>query len=81
MALDGQINPALGTYSYNPFAAGRKLYQGGGSFAPTMGQVDRAGYAAREARNNTKRNAYQRWLAARQQGHFASPDSLRLDAR
>lgn len=77
MALGGQINPALGTYSFNPFAAGRKRY--GGTFAPTMGQVDRAGYAARESRNDAKRNAYQRWLKARQQGNFASSDSLRLE--
>jgi hypothetical protein len=80
MPLSGQVNPALGTYSFNAFAAGRKKYRGGSTFAPTMGQVDRAGYMARESRNAAKLNAYQRWLKAKQQGNFASSDSLRLEA-
>ena len=81
MPLSGQVNPALGTYSFNAFAAGRKKYRGGGTFSPTMGQVDRAGYVDRENRNDVKRNAYLRWLQAKQQGNFASSDSLRLEAK
>lgn len=72
---------ALGNYGFNPYAAGRKQYNGGSTFAPTMGQVDRAGYADREMRNNTKREAYLRWLKDSQSGATGSANSLRLQGR
>lgn len=79
--MAGQVDPSLGTYSFNPLAAGRKRYSGGTTFAPTMGQVDKAGYADRENRNTIKRQAYLKWLQNRQQGNLGSSDALRLQGK
>lgn len=78
MAMGGQRDPNLGTYSYNPYAAGRKQYGGGTTFSPTMGQVDPAGYQDREMRNQAKRNAYLQWMKARGTGAYADPNAQRL---
>lgn len=67
-----------GLNGFNPFAAGRKQYGGGTTFAPTMGQVDPTGYRDREMRNTAKRNAYLRWMQDNQRGAAASANALRL---
>lgn len=69
--------PAYGG-GFNRFAVGAKRYNGGTTFSPTMGQVDRSGYQDREMRNNAKREAYLRWLQDQQRGAHGSTNSLRL---
>jgi hypothetical protein len=46
----------LGTYSFNPFSAGKKMYANM-SGAPTRGPVDMAGYADRDRRIAAKKAA------------------------
>lgn len=62
--------------SFNPYAAGDKIYGGGRSF-PTMGPVDRLGYRERDAVTAARRNAMLRRMQADQSGKFASADALR----
>lgn len=69
--------PAYGG-GYNKFAVGQKRYNGGTTFSPTMGQVDRTGYKDREMRNNAKREAYLRWLQDNQRGASGSVNAQRL---
>lgn len=51
-----QKNTMLGTYSFNPFSAGKKMYANM-SGAPTRGPVDMAGYADRDRRIAAKKAA------------------------
>lgn len=51
-----QKNSMLGTYSFNPFSAGKKMYANM-SGAPTRGPVDMAGYADRDRRIAAKKAA------------------------
>jgi hypothetical protein len=51
-----QKNTMLGTYSFNPFSAGNKMYANM-SGAPTRGPVDMAGYASRDRRIAAKKAA------------------------
>lgn len=51
-----QKNTMLGTYSFNPFSAGKKMYASM-SGAPTRGPVDMAGYADRDRRIAAKKAA------------------------
>lgn len=51
-----QKNSMLGTYSFNPFSAGKKMYASM-SGAPTRGPVDMAGYADRDRRIAAKKAA------------------------
>jgi hypothetical protein len=76
--MAGELDPSLGTYSFNPLAAGRKQYGGGATYSPSMGAVDKSGYRAREQRNVVKRNAYTRWLQAKQSGDYNNPNAQRL---
>ena len=46
----------LGTYSFNPFSAGKKMYANM-SGAPTRGPVDMGGYADRDRRIAAKKAA------------------------
>jgi hypothetical protein len=54
-----QKNTMLGTYSFNPFSAGNKMYANM-SGAPTRGPVDMAGYADRDRRIAAKKKALAR---------------------
>lgn len=51
-----QRNSMLGTYSFNPFSAGKKMYANM-SGAPTRGPVDMGGYADRDRRIAAKKAA------------------------
>lgn len=62
--MAGQRNKALGTLSFNPYAAGKKRYMAGASFAPTVGHVDKAGYIERDQKKKQK-SALTSWLAKR----------------
>jgi hypothetical protein len=62
--------------SVNPYSTGNKVYGAGRSF-PTMGPVDKLGYAERDAQHRSRRNAIGRRLAANAKGAYASADSLR----
>ena len=66
----------FGAPSFNEFAAGAKVY-GGGRFNPTMGPVDKSGYAERDRKRNVRRNALLARLKANQSGAFASSNSLK----
>lgn len=66
----------FGAPSFNEFAAGAKVY-GGGRLNPTMGPVDKTGYAERDRKRKVRRNALLAKLKANQQGAFASSNSLR----
>jgi hypothetical protein len=54
-----QRNTLLGTYSFNPYSAGNKMYANM-SGAPTQGPVNMSGYAARDRRIAAKKNALAR---------------------
>lgn len=62
----------LGQPSFNQYAAGRKRYGGGTSFAATSGPVDPTGYVDREARNKARVNAYKLALRDRKNGAYGS---------
>lgn len=64
------------TSSYNPYAAGDKIYGGGRSF-PTSGPVDKTGYKERDLTSKARRDAILRRLKATQSGNFASADAMR----
>ena len=67
---------SFGAPSFNEFAAGAKVY-GGGRLNPTMGPVDKAGYAERDRKRNVRRNALLAKLKSNQKGAFASSNSLK----
>lgn len=56
-----------------PYLVGDKVYGGGRSF-PTMGPVDRLGYAERDAKSKARRAALLRQLKANAKGNYMSPD-------
>ena len=62
-----------GAPSFNEFAAGAKVY-GGGRYNPTMGPVDKTGYAERDRRLVVRRNALQAKLKAMGKKSYASSD-------
>lgn len=64
-------NRNLGTFEFNPFAAGSKTY-GQGMKSPTMGPVDKTGYADRDRRLKVKRNAILAKMKDVNKGAFAS---------
>jgi len=61
---------------FNPYAVGDKIY-GSGRFFPTAGPVDKLGYAERDAKHSARRQALLNRLKARQNGKYASANSLR----
>lgn len=67
----------LGTYEFNPYAAGAKTYSGVQA-SPTRGRVDPSGYAARDRKMAVKRNAVLGKLKGMQQGAFASSNVQRF---
>jgi len=70
-------NPLLGTYAFNPYAAGAKHYGANASSAPTSGPVDKAGYIEREANNRLKRNVMLQWMQNNSIGAHGSADAMR----
>jgi len=69
---------SFGAPDFNPFAAGAKVY-GGGRYNPTMGPVDKTGYAERDRKLQVRRNALQAKLKAKAKGAYASSDSMRFN--
>lgn len=67
---------ALGTPEFNPFAAGARMY-GSGRMNPTMGPVDKTGYAERDMKRKAKINALRAKTKAMSTGNYASPDFMR----
>lgn len=59
-----------------PYLVGNKIYGGGRSF-PTMGPVDKLGYAERDARMAARRGALLRQMKSNASGKYMSADSLR----
>lgn len=59
-----------------PYLVGDKVYGGGRSF-PTMGPVDKLGYAERDAKAAARRDALLRQMRANIKGNFNSADALR----
>lgn len=49
-------NGFLGTFEFNPYAAGAKIYNAMSS-NPTSGPVDKTGYASRDRKLRARRNA------------------------
>jgi hypothetical protein len=68
----------FGAPDFNAFAAGAKVY-GGGRYNPTMGPVDKTGYAERDRKLKVRRNALQAKLKANGKGAYASSDSMRFN--
>lgn len=65
-----------GAPSFNEYAAGAKVY-GGGRYNPTMGPVDKSGYAERDRKLRVRRNALQAKLKATGKKAYASSDAMR----
>jgi hypothetical protein len=72
-----QRDPRLGTYAFNPYAAGAKQYGANGASAPTSGPVDPTGYIEREANNKLKRNIMLQWMQNNSNGAYGSADAMR----
>lgn len=68
---------ALGTPEFNPYSAGARVY-GGGRMNPTMGPVDKAGYAERDRARRAKLNALRAKTKAMSNKNYASPDFMRF---
>ena len=69
---------SFGAPQFNEFAAGAKVY-GCGRYNPTMGPVDKTGYAERDRKLKVRRNALQAKLKARGKGAYASSDAMRFN--
>jgi len=69
---------SFGAPQFNAFAAGAKVY-GGGRYNPTMGPVDKTGYAERDRKLKVRRNALQAKLKAKGKGAYASSDAMRFN--
>lgn len=70
-------NSVLGTYSFTPYAAGKKIYNQVSS-SPTSGPVDKSGYADRDRRLKVKRNAILAKMKAMNIGAYSDPNVLRF---
>lgn len=70
-------NSLLGSYEFNPYAAGAKIY-GNMTMSPTSGPVDKTGYADRDRRKKAKRNAVLAKLKGMNTGAFADPNVQRF---
>jgi hypothetical protein len=70
-------NGFLGTFEFNPYAAGAKIYNAMSS-NPTSGPVDKTGYASRDRKLRARRNAILAKMKASNAGAFASSDYQRF---
>ena len=75
--LSAERGTQLGTFEFNPYAAGAKTY-GAVSRTPTMGPVDKSGYASRDRRLAARRNAVLQRMKGMNKGAYSSPDALRF---
>ncbi len=74
--LGAERNASLGTYSFTPYSAGKKIYSQV-SGTPNIGPVDKTGYAARDLKAKARRNAVLAKMKAVNVGAFAAPNVLR----
>lgn len=75
--LGAEKGGSLGTFEFNPYAAGAKIYNSVGS-SPTIGPVDKTGYAARDRKLAARRNAVLKKMQSMNKGAFASNSAMRL---
>lgn len=75
--MAGSERSLLGTFEFNPYAAGAKIYNSVAS-SPTRGAVDKTGYAMRDRKKQARRNAVLAKLKAQQNGAFASSNAQRF---
>lgn len=74
--MAGAERSILGTAEFNPFSAGARIY-GTGRYNPTMGAVDKAGYAERDRKRRARINALRAKTKASSTKSYASPDFMR----
>jgi hypothetical protein len=67
----------LGTFAFTPYAAGKKIY-GQVSSSPTMGPVDKTGYADRDRKIAARKNAILQKMQGTNKGAYAATDVLRM---
>jgi hypothetical protein len=72
-----QQSSILGTYAFNPYAAGAKTYNAVSS-SPNMGPVDKTGYAERDMKKKARKQALLQSMKKQAVGAYASPDVLRM---
>ena len=70
-------NGPLGSFEFNPYAAGAKIYNSIAS-SPIRGAVDKTGYAVRDRKLAAKRNAILAKMKAINAGNLASPNVQRF---
>lgn len=75
--MAGSERSLLGTFEFNPYAAGSKTYNGVAS-SPTRGAVDKTGYATRDRKLAARRNAVLAKLKGQNTGAFASSNVQRF---
>lgn len=75
--MAGSERSLLGTFEFNPYAAGSKTYNGI-SKSPTRGAVDKTGYADRDRRLKARRNAVLAKMQGQTTGAFASSNVQRF---
>lgn len=73
----GAQQSQLGTFAFTPYAAGKKIYGQVGS-SPTMGPVDKTGYADRDRRLAARRNAVLQKMQGANKGAYSNVDVLRM---
>lgn len=76
--LGSERGTNLGTFEFNPYAAGAKIYGQVGS-SPTMGPVNKTGYADRDRRLAARRNAVLQRMQAMDKGAYANTEVKRMD--
>ncbi len=75
--MAGAERGILGTFEFNPYAAGAKIYNSVAS-SPTRGAVDKTGYASRDRRLAVRRNAVLAKMKAQQNGAYANSNVQRF---
>ena len=75
--LGSERGTNLGTFEFNPYAAGQKIY-GQVSSSPTRGPVDKTGYADRDRRLAARRNAVLQKMKAMNKGAYGATDVKRM---
>lgn len=75
--MAGSERSLLGTFEFNPYAAGAKIYNGVAK-SPTRGAVDKTGYATRDRKMAARRNAVLAKLKGQNTGAFASSNVQRF---
>lgn len=71
-----QRDSNTGNIAFNPYAAGSKTY--GVKSSPTIGAVDKTGYAARDRMIKARKNALLTAMKNTQQGAFAAPSVQKM---